>query len=83
MDLAESLLYVKHQLAVAGRTQPLFADDAVARLHQAANGLPRSLNNLALASLMAAAAEGKDLVDDACAKHAVIEMTRDNLSQQP
>jgi hypothetical protein len=32
---------------------------------------------------MAAATEGKDLVDDACAKHAVIEMTRDNLSQQP
>jgi type II secretory pathway predicted ATPase ExeA len=83
MDLAESLLYLKHQLAVAGRTQPLFADDAVARLHQAANGLPRSLNNLALAALMAAAAENKDLVDDACAKRAVAEFTRDNLSQPP
>jgi type II secretory pathway predicted ATPase ExeA len=81
MDLTESLLYIKHHLAVAGRQQPLFADDAVARLHQAANGLPRALNNLALAALMAAAAEGRDLVDDACAKRAVVEMTRDNLSQ--
>ena len=82
MDLTESLLYIKHHLAVAGRAQPLFADDAVARLHQAANGLPRALNNLALAALMAAAAEGRDLVDDTCAKRAVVEMTRDNLSQQ-
>ncbi len=31
---------------------------------------------------MAAAAEGRDLVDDTCAKRAVVEMTRDNLSQQ-
>lgn len=83
MDLSESFLYLKHHLAVAGRTQPLFAEDAVARLHQAANGLPRSLNNLALAALMAAAAEDKDLVDDACAKRAVAEFTRDNLAQPP
>lgn len=81
MDLAESALYLKHHLAFAGRTQPLFADDAVARLHQAANGLPRTLNNLAMAALLAAHAADKDLVDDACAKHAVAEMTRDAFTQ--
>ncbi len=58
-------------------TEPLFADDAVVRLHRVANGLPRALNNAATAALIAAASEGKDLVDDACAKKAVAELTKD------
>jgi type II secretory pathway predicted ATPase ExeA len=76
MDLAESAAYLKHHLALAGRDDPLFADDATARLHRVA-GLPRALNNAATAALIAAAAAGKDLVDDACAKKAVAELTRD------
>jgi type II secretory pathway predicted ATPase ExeA len=51
------------------------AGDA-ARLHRYANGLPRALNNAATAALMAAAADGKSLVDDACAKKAIAELTR-------
>lgn len=76
MDLVESASYLRHHLALAGRTEPLFADDAVARLHRAANGLPRALNNAAIAALIAAASSGKDLVDDTCAKKAVAELTR-------
>lgn len=35
MDLAESVAYLRHHLALAGRTDPLIADDAAARLqHQ-------------------------------------------------
>jgi type II secretory pathway predicted ATPase ExeA len=77
MDLAESAAYLRHHLQLAGREEPLFADDAIARLHRIANGLPRALNNAAVAALIAAAAAGKDLVDDACAKKAVAELTRD------
>jgi type II secretory pathway predicted ATPase ExeA len=55
----------------------LSADDAVARLHRVSSGLPRALNNAATAALIAAAAAGQDLVDDACAKKAVTELTRD------
>jgi type II secretory pathway predicted ATPase ExeA len=77
MDLAESAAYLRHHLKLAGRDEPLFADDAIARLHRVANGLPRALNNAAIAALIAAAAAGKDLVDDACAKKAVAELTRD------
>ncbi|MDQ6782840.1 MAG: AAA family ATPase [Actinomycetota bacterium] len=77
MDIGESAAYLRHHLALAGRAEPLFADDAVARLHRVAGGLPRALNNAATAALIAAAAEGKDLVDDACAKKAVAELTRD------
>jgi len=76
MDLAESVDYLRHHLALAGRTDPLIADDAAARLHRYANGLPRALNNAATAALMAAAADNKGLVDDACAKKAVAELTR-------
>ena len=77
MDLAESAAYLRHHLKLAGREDPLLADDAIARLHRVANGLPRALNNAAVAALIAAAAAGKDLVDDACAKKAVAELTRD------
>jgi type II secretory pathway predicted ATPase ExeA len=77
MDLAESAAYLKHHLALAGREDPVFADDAAARLHRVATGLPRALNNAAAAALIAAAADSKDLVDDACAKKAVAELTRD------
>jgi putative transposase len=68
------------RLLVHGRffaEEPLFADDAVARLHRVSNGLPRALNNVATAALIAAAADNKDLIDDACAKKAAAELTRD------
>jgi type II secretory pathway predicted ATPase ExeA len=77
MDLGESLAYLRHHLQLAGRSDALFADDAVARLHRFANGLPRALNNAAVAALIAAAADGKALVDDVCAKRAVADLTRD------
>jgi hypothetical protein len=72
-----ALAYLRHHLALAGRDEPLFADDPIARLHRIASGLPRALNNAATAALIAAAPAGKDLVDDACAKKAVAELTRD------
>lgn len=77
MDIGESAAYLRHHLLLAGREEPLFADDAVARLHRVSNGLPRALNNAATAALIAAASENKDLVDDGCAKRAVAELTRD------
>ena len=77
MDIGESASYLRHHLALCGREEPLFADDAIARLHRVSNGLPRQLNNAATAALIAAAAEGKELIDDACAKKAVAELTRD------
>jgi len=77
MDLGESVQYLRHHLALVGRTDPLIADDAIARLHQASLGLPRALNNAAIAALIAAASAGKAIVDDDCAKKAVAELTRD------
>ena len=77
MDIGESAQYLRHHLALVGRTDPLIADDAVARLHQASLGLPRALNNAAIAALIAAASAGKAIVDDECARKAAAELTRD------
>jgi len=76
MDLAEFAAYLAHYLALAGREEPVFAGDAIARLHRVANRLPRTLNRAAIAAIIAAA-DGKNLVDDACAKKAIAELTRD------
>jgi type II secretory pathway predicted ATPase ExeA len=45
MDLAEAAQYRRHHLATVGRTDSLFADDAIARLHKVSLGQPRLLNN--------------------------------------
>ena len=77
LDLIETAGYLRHHLELAGRTDPLFADDAIARLHRVANGLPRQINNAATAALVAAASAGKDLIDANTAKQAAAELTRD------
>jgi type II secretory pathway predicted ATPase ExeA len=77
MDLGDSTAYLRHHLALAGRSDQLFADDAIVRLHRQSNGIPRALNNAAVAALIGAAADGKEIVDDACAKKAVAELTRE------
>lgn len=42
------------------------------------NGISRALNNAATGALIAAAADGKELVDNASAKRAVAELTRES-----
>lgn len=71
----ETVAYVKHHVALAGRSDPLFSDDAVALIHRTARGIPRAINNLALAALIAAYADNKGIVDEASAKTAVTEIT--------
>ena len=46
--------YITHHLKLAGRSDPLFSDDAVALIHNAGRGLPRAVNNLATQALVAA-----------------------------
>lgn len=76
MDLGEATAYLRHHLAIAGRSDQLFADDAIVRLHRLTHGVPRALNNAATAALIAAASDGKEIIDDACAKKTVAELTR-------
>jgi type II secretory pathway predicted ATPase ExeA len=71
-DTAE---YIAHHLKLAGRSDTLFSDDAIVRVHKASRGLPRAINNLALQALIAAYAAGASIVDDKAARAAVTEVS--------
>ena len=60
---------------MAGRSDTLFSDDAIALVHQVSRGLPRAVNNLAIQSLVAAYASDKAVVDESSARAAVTEVT--------
>ena len=75
MTPAETSSYIAGHLKLAGRSDPLFSDDAVALIHQVSRGLPRAVNNLALQSLVAAYAAKKAIVDESSARAAVTEVT--------
>ncbi len=73
----ETTDYLRHHIALAGRSDTLFSDDAATLIHTTARGLPRAVNNLAIQSLIAAYADGKNIVDEATARIAVTEVTTD------
>ena len=75
MSPEETTDYLRHHLALAGRTDTLFSDDAIALIHTTSRGYPRAVNNLAIASLLAAFAAGKAIVDESSARTAVTEVT--------
>lgn len=77
LPLDETAGYLKHHLAVAGRSDPVFSDDAIAVIHHTSRGIPRAINNLAIQALIAAYAHGKGIVDQTSAKTAVDEVTSD------
>ena len=77
LPLEETAAYIGHHLTLAGRSDPLFSDDAIALIHQTSRGIPRAINNLAVQALIAAYADSKGIVDESSAKAAVTEVTAD------
>ena len=77
MTPTETGSYLKHHLALVGRSDPLFSDDATALIHQTSRGYPRAINNLAVHALTAAYAADKAIVDENAARAAVTEVTSD------
>jgi type II secretory pathway predicted ATPase ExeA len=77
MTPAETASYITHHLKLGGRSDPLFSDDAVTLIHEAARGLPRAVNNIALQALVATWSARKGIVDETCARTAVAEVTSD------
>jgi type II secretory pathway predicted ATPase ExeA len=74
---AETMSYVQHHLALAGRSDTLFSDDAIGLIHDTARGLPRLINNLAVAALIATFAQKKTIVDESAARAAVAEISNE------
>jgi type II secretory pathway predicted ATPase ExeA len=75
MSEPETKSYLAHHLKLAGRSDTLFSDDAVALIHQVSRGIPRAVNNLAVQALVAAFATNKTIVDESSARAAVTEVT--------
>jgi type II secretory pathway predicted ATPase ExeA len=75
LDAKETTSYVAHHLAISGRSDTLFSDDAIALIHEASRGLPRQVNNLAVGSLIAAFAAKKAIVDESAARTALAELS--------
>lgn len=65
--------YIRHHLKIAGRSDPLFADDATAAIGHAARGLPRQIGNLATAALIAGYARRNTIIDHDCALAAIAD----------
>lgn len=77
MSAEETSDYIHHHLGLAGRSDPLFTDDASDLIHQTSRGYPRMVNNLALQALIAAYTSDKSLVDDKSARAAIAEVTQE------
>ncbi len=75
LDAQETHSYVQHHLALAGRSDTLFSDDAINLIHDTSRGLPRQVNNLAVSSLIAAFAAKKAIVDESSARAAIAEVS--------
>lgn len=73
MGQADTVDYIRHHVQFAGRSDPLFSDDAIHAIHQASRGYPRAVNNLAVAVLIATYAADKSIVDLAAAQSAITE----------
>ena len=75
MTSQETASYITHHVKLAGRSDALFSDDAVALIHTTGRGYPRAVNNLAIQALVATYAAGKAIVDESDARAAVTEVT--------
>ena len=72
---AETIGYVQMALVDAGREVPLFDASALDAIHALSGGVPRRINRLAEAALIAAAAAGKDAIDAEAVKNVDRELS--------
>ncbi len=77
LNLEETAGYIRHHLTIAGRSDALFSDDAVALIHGSSAGIPRRINNIASQSLVAGFLEKKGIIDEATVRQAVAELQAD------
>jgi type II secretory pathway predicted ATPase ExeA len=75
MDSIETKRYVEFHLSLAGRTDTLFSDDAITQIHNHARGVPRAINNLSVAALLAGYATKRSIIDESSARTAITEAT--------
>jgi type II secretory pathway predicted ATPase ExeA len=55
--------YIRHRLQAAARQRDLFSAEAIKAIFFASQGIPREINNLALAAILRAQADGVEKID--------------------
>jgi type II secretory pathway predicted ATPase ExeA len=72
----ETKKYIEYHVSLAGRgNNVLFSDDAITAIHHHARGIPRAINNHAVAALLAGYTTNKHIVDESAARTAIAETT--------
>lgn len=79
LPLEATLAYIQHHLKVAGLKDgvPLFSDDALKRIAEWAQGLPRRINQLCTAALIAGAVAKAKVIDDTPVRQAINDLDRE------
>lgn len=77
LDLAGTAEYIHHHVKAAGYRGALFSDGFIARAHEYTNGLLRRINQLCTYALIAAAAQGTKLIDEAIFEQAKADLDED------
>jgi type II secretory pathway predicted ATPase ExeA len=70
-SLEETAAYIKHRLSIAGGAPELFAEDAIQKIFDASEGVPREINNLCALALLKAELAQLDRVDGKLIKQIV------------
>ncbi len=73
LSKAQTAAYIDFQLKQTGGSEKLFEDSTKAMIHDYSGGIPRQINNLATACLLAAAAENVPRVTEAVLQNTLTE----------
>jgi type II secretory pathway predicted ATPase ExeA len=79
LSLEATLAYIQHHLKVAGLKDgaPIFSDDALKRIAEWAQGLPRRINQVCTAALIAGAVAKAKVIDDTPVRQAINDLERE------
>jgi len=72
MESKETAIYIKRHLERVKCPQEIFTESALKVIHDYSGGTPRKVNKVSQASLMAAASQGKKLIDDYLVKEVIM-----------
>jgi type II secretory pathway predicted ATPase ExeA len=64
LSLEETCAYVYHRLETAGSSHEIITDAVLAKIHEQSRGIPRMINKICYALLLAAWASEKKIIDD-------------------
>jgi type II secretory pathway predicted ATPase ExeA len=72
MECKETVIYIKRHMERVKCPRQIFTDSALNVIHDYSGGVPRKINKVAQASLMAAASQEKQLIDDYLVKEVIM-----------